>query len=290
MHRMIFLSLFLLLPPSFFLLAQEPPLPDFESLRQKTRENLARSERLQHLFAFKERRTDIHTNPFGRLGTGGTRVSEVYPSITRGLTYRRVIQRNGVPVSAAELMEQDRNYRARVAEVQSRNTSRSEEERRQRQREEEERRRRADATVQDVVDTLQFRITGRAMRDGVQAIVVTFTPRPGARPTTRQGRIAEKFAGTLWIHEQAAEVMRIEAKAVDDLSFGFGIVARLGEGTSAVLVRKPIDGDMWMPTELRLKGEGRAALFRRLVIDYAVEWFDYRRLPDGSATPFLDRQ
>jgi hypothetical protein len=55
-----------------------------------------------------------------------------------------------------------------------------------------------------------------------------------------------------------------------------------------VLVRKPIDDEVWMPTELRLKGEGRAALVRRLVIDYAVEWFDYRRLPGGSATPFLD--
>jgi hypothetical protein len=282
----LFLSLFLL-PPSSFLLSQEP-LPDFEWLREKTRANLARSERVQHLFAFKERRTDIHTNPFGRLGTGGTRVFEVYPSATRGLTYRRVIQRNGVPVSAAELMEQDRNYRARVAEVQSRTASRSEEERRQRQRDEEERRRRAEATIEDVVGTLQFKVTGRAMRDGVQTIVVTFTPRPGARPTTRQGRIAEKFAGTVWIHEQAAEVMRIEAKAIDNLSFGFGIVARLSEGTSAVVVRKPIDGDVWMPTELRLKGEGRAALFRRLVIDYAVDWFDYRRLPEGSAAPFLN--
>ena len=47
-------------------------------------------------------------------------------------------------------------------------------------------------------------------------------PRPGAEPTTRQGRIAEKFAGTVWIDEQAAEVMRIEAKAVENLSFGFG--------------------------------------------------------------------
>ena len=29
-------------------------------------------------------------------------------------------------------------------------------------------------------------------------------------------------------------------------------------------------------------------LFRTLVVDYAIEWFDYRRLPEESLTPFLD--
>ena len=44
-----------------------------------------------------------------------------------------------------------------------------------------------------------------------------------------------------------------------------------------------------MPTQLTLKGRGRAALFlRSLVLDYAIDWFDYRRLEGDSATPFLD--
>jgi hypothetical protein len=44
-----------------------------------------------------------------------------------------------------------------------------------------------------------------------------------------------------------------------------------------------------MPTGLTLKGRGRAALVRRLVIDFAIDWFDYRRLPENSETPFLER-
>jgi hypothetical protein len=256
--------------------AQEKPLPDFDLLRQKTRENLARAQRTQHLYAFKERRTEIHANIFGRVGTDGTRVQEVYPSLTRGLTYRRVIERDGVPVSAAELAQQDRDYRERAEEILRRGGSRSEEQRRR------------DTMIEDVVDALQFKLQGRAVRDGVQVVVVTFAPRPGARPSTRQGRIAQKFTGTVWIHEELFEVMRVEARAIDDLSYGFGIIARLDEGTTALLVREPIEGGLWMPTQLRLKGRGRAALVRRLVIDYAVDWFDYRRLPGDSPAPFLD--
>jgi len=268
-----------LLSPASFLLSQENPLPDLDTVYTSVRENLARAQRSTHLYAFKERRTDLHTNVFGKLGTDGLRVFEVYPSPTVRLTYRRVIERNGMPVSAAELAQQDREYRERVMDAQ----------RRPRANDSAAARQRGERMIADVVETLQFALTGRATRDGVQALVVTFSPKPNARPVTREGRIAQKFGGTVWIQESNFEVLRVEAKAVDDLSFGYGLVARLSEGTTALLVREPVDDDIWMPTELRLTGRGRAALgLRRLVIDYVVEWFDYRRLPFESPAPFLD--
>jgi hypothetical protein len=84
--------------------------------------------------------------------------------------------------------------------------------------------------------------------------------------------------------------MRIEATSIDDISIFFGIVARLNEGTIATLTRQPDEGGVWMPTKLTLNGRGRAALFRRFVVDVVNEWFNYRRLPDDSAAPFLDSQ
>jgi hypothetical protein len=82
--------------------------------------------------------------------------------------------------------------------------------------------------------------------------------------------------------------MRVEAKSTDDITYGGGFVARLDEGTTATLTRRRVGGDVWMPTELTLAGNGRAVLFRKLVVDYAIQWFDYRRLPQESLTPFLD--
>jgi hypothetical protein len=116
------------------------------------------------------------------------------------------------------------------------------------------------------------------MVEGRPAILVTFTPKPNARPATREGRMARAFNGKVWIDEQAQEVMRIEAVAVDSISYGFGIVARLGEGTQVTLVREPIADGIWLPTSLRFKGEGRAMLLRKLNIDFAIDWFDYRRV------------
>ena len=120
------------------------------------------------------------------------------------------------------------------------------------------------------------------------AIVITFAPKPDARPTTRQGRIAQKFAGTVWVDEAASEVMRIEAKSIDDISYGYGLVARLGAGTAATVTRRPVGDHVWMPTELTLTGSGRAVLFRKLDRRFRDRMVRLRRLPEESLTPFLD--
>ncbi len=86
---------------------QDRPLPDADTFYRMVRENLARAERVTHLYTYKERRTDIHTNPFGKLGTSGESLFEVYPSPTRRLGYRRLVARNGKPIPAADLAEQD---------------------------------------------------------------------------------------------------------------------------------------------------------------------------------------
>ncbi|MBI4886572.1 MAG: hypothetical protein HY824_05735 [Acidobacteria bacterium] len=277
------------LPPSVFLLTglvqSDRPLPDPDTFYRAVRENLVRAERLTHLYTYKERRTDVHTNPFGRLGTGGLSLYEVYPSPMRRLLYRRLVARDGRPVSGEDLAEQDRQYRERVAgvqrdsggDVQGLLGQQSEDARQRRQR-----------AIDDVVDALAFEVKGRTTESGAPAIVIAFAPRPGARPVTRQGRTAQKFAGTIWVDEAAAEVMRVEATSTDDISYGLGLVARLNAGTKATVSRRRVDDQVWMPTALTLDGRGRALLLRRLVVDYAIEWFEYRRLPGESLAPFLD--
>ena len=269
--------------------AQEAkPLPTPEALFKAVQDNLIRAERIDYQYAFRERRTDVHTNPFGKLGTDGTTVADVYPSATPALTYRRTIERNGVAVSPQALAEQDREYQKRAADVLRRLAAEQPDAKRRREVEAERAAQRGQRRIADVVSTLRFTIEGRAIHEGVPAIVVSFTPKPEAMPETRQGRIAQKFGGTVWIHEAEMEVMRLEAKALEDRSFGYGLIARLGQGTVATLTRRRIDSDLWLPTQLTIKGRGRAAVFRSLVIDFKADWFDYRRLEGDSPTPFPD--
>lgn len=254
---------------------QSVDLPHRGTFLRETREALTRSQELWHRYSYRERRTELHLNPFGRMGTGGTRVTEVRPAADPRLTYRRVLERNGAPVSQIELDRQDAEYRARAAQIKREAASADDAKRRQ--QDELLARRRAQMIVDDVVNTLQFDLVRREIRDGTPAIVISFAARRDARPSTREGRLARAFTGEIWVDEATREVMHVEGMAGDDVTFG-GFVAKVYEGTKAVVVRREVEPGVWMPTRLTLTGNVRA-LFRKARIDHIVEWFDYRSTP-----------
>jgi hypothetical protein len=226
------------------------PLPD-ETFLEVVRANLTRSQQEQDLYAYKERRSDVHINPFGRIGTDGSRVFEVTPGPDRSVFYRRLIEREGTPVARAEPERQERRSRAQ-----------------------------AKAIVDDAVANLSFTIDRRDTLLGRDAIAIAFAARPEAKPRTREGKLARLFKGTIWVDERAREVMRIDAVTTGDLTYGFGLLARLNEGTTITVTREPVDASLWLPTSIHFVGEGRAMLVRKLSIDYSIAWFDYRKVAD----------
>lgn len=253
---------------------QTADLPDRDTFLREVRETALRSQQVWHRYAYRERRTELHTNPFGRLGTGDTLVTEVRPASDPRLTYRRVLQRNGVALSTAELDRQDAEYRSRIARLARQDVSPDAE---RALRDDRLARTRAQMVIDDVVNTLQFDLVRREFPGGTPAIVVSFAAKPNARPATKEGRLARAFKGSLWIDEASRELTHLNAVATHDVSFG-GFIAKVYEGTEAFVERQQIEPGVWMPTKMTLTGEFRA-LFRRARIDHAVEWFDYRMSP-----------
>ncbi len=242
--------LILLLPAAFLTtVSSQASLPDEEPFYLGVRENMTRANREQVHYAYKERRTELHTNPFGRLGTGDVLLYDVKPGSTPAITFRTLLEKNGMRVENSKPEKQERMVRAD-----------------------------GPSAVDDTVATLQFKIDRREMLHGRPTIVVRFAPKPNAKPQTREGKLAKSFSGLIWVDEGAREVMRVEAAAVEDLSYGFGLLARLRKGSAVTLIRERIDDRIWLPTSIKFKGDGRALFaMRKLNIDFAVEWFDYRR-------------
>lgn len=226
------------------------PLPEAGPFLEAVRANLARSQEEQNRYAYKERRTELDLNPFGHLGTGETRVIAVTPTEGGKAVTRQLIERDGKPVtdSPPSRREMRRSERGKTV-------------------------------VDDVAEMLDVRISRRDSLNNRDAIVVTFKPKRDANPRTREGRLARAFAGEIWIDEQGREVVRVDATAMDDLSFGYGVLGRVNKGATVTVRRQPMDDNLWLPTAIRFNGEGRALLYlRKLTINFAIEWFDYRRV------------
>ena len=228
------------------------PFPEAGPFLEAVRMNLARSQEAQNLFAYKERRTDLNLNPFGRLGTSGVRVTEVTPVEDGKALMMRVVERNGSPVTDSEPVRRPIRMSGRGRRV-----------------------------VEDVAATLDVSINRREHVDGRDAIVAVFKAKADAKPQTREGRIARNFTGEIRIDELTREVTRVDATATDDVSFGYGMLARLNKGATVTLRREMVQGNLWLPVAMRFDGEGRALLLRKLRIHFAVDWFDYRRVGAG---------
>ena len=260
--------------------AQSPPppspLPDQAAFFAEARKHLASNDLIQRRYSFRERTTELRLNPFGRsFGTGPVNVYEVYPHPEEELTYRRLIESDGRPISAEEMAEQDREYRDRLASWQRRLAREGTSARALRLRKAADAKAKDEAFAREAVDMFDFQIVGRDTWQGQPAIVVTFTPRTNVSPRSREGRVARAFSGRAWIHEFDYEVMNVEAKAIDDVVFGWGMIAKLYRGSTARFSRQQVDG-AWLPTESRFEGTGRALMLRRAVIKFARDYYDYR--------------
>lgn len=249
-------------------------LPDRETFLSEARKRLAGNEVLQRRYIYRERVTRMRFNPLGRIGTGPIDIYDVYP-VAEDLTYRRLIERNGVPVTREDLAKADREFIGRYEQWRRKLQREGQDERTARMRHEEAERAKDRARAEEALRMFEFTMERRETLDGQPVIVISFTPKPDARPQSREAKIASSFAGRAYIHEHEYQLMRVEAEAVYDTSFGYGVIARLHKGAKAIAVRGKV-GDAWLPVETRMNGTGRALLFRKVEINYLREYSHYR--------------
>jgi len=261
-------------------------LPEEATFLAEARARLASNPDLRARYAYREQRTEMQFNPVGRIGPGPVQVYEVFPGPTRALTYRRLVARGGAPVPARAIADQDREHLAEIHAHERARTSESAGARAERETRDRQRRQEAQAEAEEVIGLFDFRIARRERVDGEPAIVVTFAARPEARPRSREVRLAAAFRGRAWVHEHEYELLRIEAEAVEDVSFGFGVIGRLHEGATATLVRRRALGT-WLPVESRFEGTGRALLLRRVSLKSVYEYSDYQRFDPSRLAAML---
>jgi hypothetical protein len=270
------------------------PLPDPTGFSRKVREAVRLDYELQKNYTYVEKRRDVKLSRLGKVTVGPLRTFEVYPSNMPGKTYKRLIAIDGVPLAPAELAQRDAEHRERMTAEAERNKNETPGQRAQRQYQEGKDRREREALMNDAFNVFEAKLVGRENVDGQQLVVATLTPLDNAKTTTREGKWMKKFHGRIWVSEADYQVARIEMEALEDLTIGWGVVGRIHEGTRLVFARRKVDGETWLPAEMRLEASGRTLLFRKFKIDMVTEYSDYRRWSVGTSitytTPKDERQ
>jgi hypothetical protein len=155
----------------------------------------------------------------------------------------RVIARNEQPLSDKEKADQEERLRKQV-QAMRRNPPKSRAEK-------------EESWMRELPDALVFRRAGVEDLGGRRADVLTFEPRPGYKAKHMRAKLFEKIRGTIWMDQAENELVKVDVLVFDDVSIGFGILAKLEKGTHFEMQRKKWESGVWFEEWQRLRYDAR---------------------------------
>ena len=267
-------------------LRAQRPLPDQESFLKETREHLQTDRTLQSSYVYVETRREMKLDKAGRTTDESIKVFENYPGLPGQERWERLISENGRPVSKDALAKQDRERQKKAEEMAQRLAENAPKERARQQGDYQKFRRERDEMLSDVFAVFDIRMTGREPVEGHDTIAFSLTPRPGAKPRTREGQQMRHFRVHAWVSEDDHELVKLEAEAIDDLSFGLGVLAKLHKGARLSFLRRKVNGEVWLPAVVNYSGNARVGLLFMLRRSGTSEFSGYRKYTVDTSSSF----
>ena len=266
------------------MVAQERPLPDQESFLREVRTHLQTDSTLQSSYIYVETRREQKLDG-DRVTHESVKVYESYPGLPGEQRWERLISEDGRPRHASELEQEMRDRQKKALALARDAAAQPAKEQARQQREYATQRREFDAVVDDLFRVFDVRMERRESINGHETIMFSLTPRPDARPRTREGSQMRTFAVRAWISESDHELVRVDAEAIKNLSIGFGLLARLHKGAMLSFLRTKVNGEVWLPSRVSYRGSARVGLVAVLRRSGTSEFSDYRKFSvDTSST------
>ena len=269
------------------LVAQEHPLPDQERFLRDVRTRLQTDSTLQSGYIYVETRREQKVDGRGQVEQESVKVYESYPGLPGEDRWDRLISENGRPRAASDLDKELRNRQKKAEAMVLEATDQPAKQQARQQREDAMRRREFDAMLDDLFLVYNIRMERRELLDGHGTIMFSLTPRREAKPRTREGSQMRAFAVRAWISESDRELVRVDAEAIDTLSMGFGLLARLHKGATLSFLRTKVNDEVWLPSRVSYSGSARVGLVAVLRRIGVSEFSGYRKFSVDTSTTYL---
>ena len=225
----------------------------------EVRKRLLSDRALQSQYTYLEHREEISVSKLGKVSNGPLKVYEVYPSVELGNNYKRLIPGQWCAAHGRRAREAGPHpSRRRLARGREAPDAKPLHSVRIASRAKQTIARKEQAIIDEAFALYTITMTGRETLQGHETVVATLVPKPNFKPRTDAGRFLKKFKATAWVSESEYQLVRLDAQAMDDVTFGWGIVGRIHEGARAVFERTKVNGEVWLPARTTFTGSGRA--------------------------------
>jgi hypothetical protein len=112
---------------------------------------------------------------------------------------------------------------------------------------------------------------------GAMTIAFDFIGNPDYHPANAAESLLQKLGGTLWVDEQAHQVVRLEAHLNDSLKIGGGLLASLQRGSNFVFEQARVNNEVWLPSDANINYWARLLLFKGARGNVTLHYRDYQK-------------
>ena len=252
------------------------PLPDIEALLKDLKANEDEVEQILENYSYTEKTTK---RELGKDGILRVVDSETYQlSFYKGYRIRRLIAKNGNPLSDKQQGDEDKSVEKRVAEIEkkvAKQERKAVDQSRSGTPDEDGRR----ISIAEVLRASKLLNPRREVLLGRNVIVFDFEPDPAFDFKNAKSflKFFGKTAGVMWIDEEDKQVARLEAVLFDSYKVGGGLLAKLRKGASFTLEKKRFNDEVWLPSIADINLSIRVLLVGGVKVNQIVESSDYRR-------------
>ncbi|MBV9770236.1 MAG: hypothetical protein JOZ32_11745, partial [Bryobacterales bacterium] len=160
--------------------------------------------------------------------------------VVYGEPHRRMLERNGKPLSA----EDQRKEQEKLDKAVAKRERESPEQRQRREAEYEKGREKDREFLREVPDLFDFQMLGDQKIDGHDVWVISATPKPDARPKGRDAKALLKIRAKVWLDKREYQWVRLEAETTATISFGL-FIARLNPGAKLEFEQTRVNDEVW---------------------------------------------
>lgn len=249
--------------------------PDLKAIIERAFEADVRNQELAKNYTYEERVVERKLDSHGQVKETETKTYDV--TYVYGEEYRRLIRRDGEPLSADEAAKEQKKLDKAVEE----RASESDKERRKRlekqcKQDEEIRKMRA-----EIIKAYDFTLEGEETQEGVKCWRIRAEPKADYEPAFRKAKVLTKLRGKIWIAESDYGWVGAEAETIEDASFGLFLL-KLKKGAVMEFEQQKINDEVWLMDTFRLKFDARVALFKGLRREIETEWGKFRKFTAES--------
>lgn len=256
------------------------PLPDIDALLKDVKTNEDRVDEILEKYTFTQKQTDRETDANGALRE---KKSETYElTFYKGNRIKRLIEKNGKPLSPGDLESENKRVEKRVREIEKREAEKEKKASKEREVAQEavgtpddERGQRI--SIADVLRASKLTNPRRERFRGRDVIVFDFEPLPGYKPQRREEKFFGKTAGAIWVDVNDKQVARVEARLVEAYKVAGGMLASLREGATFVLEQDRVNNEIWLPTRADINLTIKVLMVKGITANSVIEYGNYQR-------------